>query len=147
MRGEGQRRGGYGGKRHGKVRATAQSGLSAVGQLSAPLSSPGFVSDTIYLAVKTRQATRSPPPPPRHPHLRPPLTDSITNCHHPPPLASLWFHSAVRLSGQASERHLFGIVLTRKTYLCYFVVPEICGQCFLMVIFNLKKENILTNRK
>lgn len=68
---EGRRRGGYGGKRHGKVRVTARSEPSAVGQLSAPLSSPGFVSDTIYLAVKARQASRAPVPPPS-PHPRPP---------------------------------------------------------------------------
>lgn len=78
---------------------------------------------------------------PRHP--RPPHTDSITNCHHLPslaasPSASLRPHGGVRLSGQASERHSLGIVVTRKiyfTYLCYFVVREICGLCFMLVIF------------
>lgn len=50
-----------GGKWHSEVRATAWNELSAVGQLSALLSSLGFMSDTIYLAVKPRQPTHSPP--------------------------------------------------------------------------------------
>lgn len=49
-----------GGERHGEVSATAWSELSAVGQLSALLSSLGFMSDTIYLAVKPRQPSHSP---------------------------------------------------------------------------------------
>lgn len=53
-------KGGGGGKRHGEVRATAWSELSAVGQLSALLSSQGFMSHTIYLAVKSRQPSHSP---------------------------------------------------------------------------------------
>lgn len=56
------------------------------------------------------------------PHPRPPLTDSITNCHHLPslpasPSASLRPHGGVRLSGQASERHALSVVVTRK-YIC-----------------------------
>lgn len=52
--------GGGGGKQHGEVSATAWSVLSAVGQLSALLSSLGFMSDTIYLAVKPLQPSHSP---------------------------------------------------------------------------------------
>lgn len=56
------------------------------------------------------------------PHPRPPLTDSITNCHHLPslpasPSASLRPHGGVRLSGQASERHALSVAVTRK-YIC-----------------------------
>lgn len=49
-----------GGKQHGEVSGTAWSVLSAVGQLSALLSSLGFMSDTIYLAVKPLQPSHSP---------------------------------------------------------------------------------------
>lgn len=49
-----------GSKQHGEVSATAWSVLSAVGQLSALLSSLGFMSDTIYLAVKPLQPSHSP---------------------------------------------------------------------------------------
>lgn len=51
----------------GEVRATVRSELSAVGQLSAPLSSPRSVSDTIYLAVKPQQPSRGPRSPLIHP--------------------------------------------------------------------------------
>lgn len=56
-----------GGTWRGEVRATVWSELSAVGQLSAPLSSPRSVSDTIYLAVKPQQPSRSPRSPLIHP--------------------------------------------------------------------------------
>lgn len=59
--------GGRGGTWRGEVRATVWSELSAVGQLSAPLSSPRSVSDTIYLAVKPQQPSRSPRSPLIHP--------------------------------------------------------------------------------
>lgn len=43
----GRGEGGWGGERHGEVSAVARRVLSAVGQLSALLSSLGFMSHTI----------------------------------------------------------------------------------------------------
>lgn len=80
-RGRGGDEGGLGGIRHDEVSATAWSVLSAVGQLSALLSSLGFMSDTIYLAVKPRQPSHPHPPhrPPRPRSLSSSLSPSITN--------------------------------------------------------------------
>lgn len=61
------RRWGGEGTWHGVVRATVWSGLSAVGQLSAPLSSPRSASHTTYLAVKRPAALALPRPPSRLP--------------------------------------------------------------------------------
>lgn len=75
----------------------------------------------------------------------PPLTDSITNCHHLPslpasPSASLRPHGGVRLSGQASERHALSIVVTRK-YICVILWFGIfLGYVFCWLFYNLKRE-------
>lgn len=59
------------------------SGLSAVGQLSAPLSSLRSVSHTIYLAVKRPAALRSPTRPPSRIH--PPHTHTPAPQSRPQP--------------------------------------------------------------
>jgi len=70
--------GGVGGERHDGVSSTAWSVPSAVGQLSALLSSLGFMSDTIYLAVKPRQASHSPLSLSHLLYLTPPLSLSLS---------------------------------------------------------------------
>lgn len=75
---------GEGGRRNGEVSETAWSELSAVGQLSALLSSLSFMSNTIYLAVKLLLPSHSPLSPSSS------LTDSITTPHSLPLCLSLF---------------------------------------------------------
>lgn len=79
-----------GSKWHCEVSATAWSVLSAVGQLSALLSSLGFMSDSIYLAVKPQQPFHGLSPSSS-------LSPSITN-PPPPSLPPSFSHSSLSLS-------------------------------------------------
>lgn len=63
------------------VTATVWSELSAVGQLSAPLSCLRSVSHTIYLAVKRPAALALPRPPSRILPHQPATTPSISILH------------------------------------------------------------------
>ncbi|KAK5899127.1 hypothetical protein CesoFtcFv8_008639 [Champsocephalus esox] len=85
-----------GGKRHGEVSATACSVLSAVGQLSALLSSLGFMSDTIYLAVKPPQPSHSPLPPSLLPTIQPPP-------RQPPSIALVATEASTSVSSDSSD--------------------------------------------